>query len=81
MSVTSPFDDHEVFDWVTKGLVLLPIDQRLTLELAYWMGYSQEEIAEIMECPVSTIKARMFRARVTLRSTLPKLGGLLEKKY
>jgi RNA polymerase sigma-70 factor (ECF subfamily) len=81
LSVTSPFDDHEVFDWVAKGLVLLPIDQRLTLELAYWMGYSQEEIAEIMECPVSTIKARMFRARVTLRSTLPKLGGLLEKKY
>ncbi|WP_150118858.1 sigma factor-like helix-turn-helix DNA-binding protein [Collimonas fungivorans] len=24
------------------------------------MGYSQEEIAEIMECPVSTIKSRLY---------------------
>ncbi|AEK64141.1 RNA polymerase sigma factor [Collimonas fungivorans] len=81
MPLACPFDDHEVLDWVAKGLILLPFDQRVTLEMTYWMGYSQEEIAEIMECPVSTIKSRMFRARLTLRNTLPKLGGFLETRH
>ena len=63
-------------DWLNQGLRHLPADQRLTLELAYYFGHSCEEIGEIMECPVNTVKARMFRARVKLRNLLPTLGGL-----
>ena len=62
-------------DWVATGLRELPHEQRLTLELAYFMGHSCEEIAAICACPVGTVKARMFHAREKLRRALPSLGG------
>lgn len=65
----------EVHDWLKHGLSRLPIEQRLTLELAYHMGHSLEEIALITECPVGTVKARMFHAREKLRQYLPDLSG------
>jgi RNA polymerase sigma-70 factor (ECF subfamily) len=65
----------EIEDWVAHGLQSLPDDQRLTLELAYFMGYSCDEIAVITACPVGTVKARMFHAREKLRHTLPSLSG------
>jgi RNA polymerase sigma-70 factor (ECF subfamily) len=46
------------------------------LELAYNMGHSIEEIAEITGSPVGTVKARMFHAREKLRQYLPALGGV-----
>ncbi len=63
-------------DWLARGLRSLPDDQRTTLELAYFMGESCESIAAIMNCAVGTVKARMFHARVRLRSVLPRLGGM-----
>jgi RNA polymerase sigma-70 factor (ECF subfamily) len=62
-------------DWLERGLSTLPMEQRATLELAYFVGHSCEEIAIIMACPVNTVKARMFQARIKLRNLLPKLGG------
>lgn len=66
---------HDDRDWLSQGMRHLPADQRLTLELAYYFGHSCEEIGEIMDCPVNTVKARMFRARVKLRNLLPGIGG------
>jgi RNA polymerase sigma-70 factor (ECF subfamily) len=62
-------------DWIAQGLGALPEEQRLTLELAYFMGHSCEEIAAITASPVGTVKARMFHAREKLRQALPSLGG------
>jgi RNA polymerase sigma-70 factor, ECF subfamily len=62
-------------DWLAQGLKTLPAEQRLTLELAYLLGETCEDIATIMDCPVGTVKARMFHARVRLRNVLPALGG------
>ena len=70
-----PTFDAELHDWLSHGLSRLPLEQRLTLELAYHMGHSLEEIAAITECPVGTVKARMFHAREKLRQYLPALGG------
>jgi RNA polymerase sigma-70 factor, ECF subfamily len=70
-----PTVDAEIQDWLTRGLNRLPVDQRLTLELAYHMGHSLEEIAVITGCPVGTVKARMFHAREKLRQFLPALSG------
>ncbi len=72
---TDPAFDMEVQDWLRHGLNQLPVEQRLTLELAYHMGHSLEEIAAITECPVGTVKARMFHAREKLRQYLPASGG------
>jgi RNA polymerase sigma-70 factor (ECF subfamily) len=70
-----PNSDTEVSDWLMHGMNRLPLEQRLTLELAYQMGHSLEEIAAITQCPVGTVKARMFHAREKLRQYLPDLGG------
>jgi RNA polymerase sigma-70 factor (ECF subfamily) len=70
-----PGEQAELEDWVSHGLNYLPIEQRLTLELAYHMGHSMEEIAAITDVPVGTVKARMYQARKKLRERLPTLGG------
>jgi RNA polymerase sigma-70 factor, ECF subfamily len=70
-----PTVDTEVQDWLRHGLNQLPVEQRLAIELAYHMGHSLEEIAAITECPVGTVKARMFHAREKLRQYLPSLSG------
>src|SRR5882672_10110656 len=72
---TDPREEAEVEDWVAHGLCRLSVEQRLTLELAYHMGHSLEEIAAITGSPIGTIKARMFHAREKLRRCLPSLGG------
>jgi RNA polymerase sigma-70 factor (ECF subfamily) len=72
---TDPTFQTETQDWLQQGLSRLPVEQRLTLELAYHMGHSLEEIAAITDCPVGTVKARMFHAREKLRQFLPSLGG------
>lgn len=71
----NPALDTEIRDWLAQGLGKLPLEQRLTLELAYNMGYSLEEIAAITDAPVGTVKARMYHAREKLRHYLPALGG------
>ena len=72
---SDPNAEHELRDWLGKAMLRLPADQRLVLELAYGGGHSLEEIAAIVQCPVGTIKARMFHARVKLRNLLPDLAG------
>lgn len=71
-------DDADAIDtqeWLSCAMRELPAEQRLALELAYFMGHSCEEIALITGCPVGTVKARMFHAREKLRRSLPGLGG------
>jgi RNA polymerase sigma-70 factor (ECF subfamily) len=66
---------EELREWLESGLRTLPYEQRATMELAYFLGHSCEEIAAIMSCPINTVKARMFQARIKLRNLLPTLGG------
>ena len=68
-------DTMETREWIRRAMQRLPIDQRRVLELAYGHGHSCEEIARIVDCPVNTVKARMFLARSKLRVLLPKLAG------
>jgi RNA polymerase sigma-70 factor, ECF subfamily len=64
--------------WLDRALSELPIEQRMVLELSYLLGHSCEEIAQIMRCPVNTVKTRMFHAREKLRRSLPRLAGTEE---
>ena len=68
-------DGNETRQWLERALAELPLEQRLVLELSYLMGHSCEEIAQIMHCPVNTVKTRMFHAREKLRVLLPRLAG------
>lgn len=48
---------------VYKTLDQLPQDLRMALTLREFEGMSYEEIAQVMDCPVGTVRSRIFRAR------------------
>ncbi len=60
-------------EWLSSGLDQVSVDQRSVVELTYFSGYSYQEIADIMKCPVNTVKTRMFHARRRLAKLLPLL--------
>jgi RNA polymerase sigma-70 factor (ECF subfamily) len=66
--------DADRTELVARALAALPLEQRLVLEFTYYLGHSCAEIAEIMDCPVNTVKTRMFHARRKLRTLMPALG-------
>ena len=70
-----PGEDRELRDWLGRGLEKLSADQRVVVELVYGIGHSLDDVAVIMQCPVGTVKARLFHARVKLRNVLPGLAG------
>jgi RNA polymerase sigma-70 factor (ECF subfamily) len=53
----------------------LPAEQRCALVLAYFHDLPHAEIARIVECPVDTVKTRVFHGRRRLRALLLDAGG------
>jgi len=73
--IEEPAQQEEVTEWLDVALQRLPLEQRTVIELAYHVGHSCEEIASIMQCPVNTVKTRMFHARRKLKTLLTTLAG------
>lgn len=72
-SGSSAADDAELRSrraQVQGALAQLPDDQRRPIELAYYGGLSQSELAEQLDLPLGTVKSRMFTG-------LKRLGDLL----
>jgi RNA polymerase sigma-70 factor (ECF subfamily) len=61
-------------DWLETALGRLSLDHRQVVVLTYFHGFSYKEIARIANCPVNTVKTRMFYARRILKSLLDDLG-------
>ncbi|HEY7017572.1 MAG TPA: sigma-70 family RNA polymerase sigma factor [Gaiellaceae bacterium] len=58
---------------VHRALEELNSNERSVIELAYWSGLSQSEIAEYLDIPLGTVKTRT-------RAALSRLAGLLEEE-
>jgi RNA polymerase sigma-70 factor (ECF subfamily) len=59
---------------VRSALRALSAEHREVVELTFYQGLSYQEIAEIMESPVNTVKTRMFYAKKKLQEALEKEG-------
>jgi RNA polymerase sigma-70 factor (ECF subfamily) len=60
---------------VHSALDALPADQRRTIELAYFGGFSHSQIAELLDEPIGTIKGRMRLGLGKLRDQLADLAA------
>ena len=67
-------DDGDLRDLLEEAMRHLSPEQRAVVELTYFYGCSYEEIAAVADCPVNTVKTRMFHARAKLRNLLPVLA-------
>jgi len=66
---------EEVHNTVLHAINDLPADLRTAILLREIEGLSYEEIAEAMECPIGTVRSRIFRARAAIEETLRPLSN------
>ncbi len=57
---------------VHAGLRTLSREHREVVELTFFLGLSYKEISEVVDCPVNTVKTRMFHAKQQLRQSLER---------
>lgn len=69
---------EEIRQTVNDAIGQLPEDLRTAIILREMEGMSYEEIAETMECPIGTVRSRIFRAREAIDKRLQPIvnGGL-----
>src|SRR3546814_1681371 len=64
---------EEIRDAVVDTISKLPPDLRKAITLRELEGLSYEEIAEVMDCPIGTVRSRIFRAREAIDAVLKPL--------
>lgn len=64
---------EEIADTVQAALNKLPDEMRTAVMLRELDGLSYEEIAEVMDCPVGTVRSRIFRGREAIDQALAPL--------
>jgi RNA polymerase sigma-70 factor (ECF subfamily) len=68
-------DREGVHAAIRQAVMLLPPEHRAVVDLTFFFNRSYEEVAQILDCPVGTVKSRMFHARAKLRPLLSQLIG------
>jgi RNA polymerase sigma-70 factor (ECF subfamily) len=66
----SELEGKEIAATVNRAMNALPEDLRTAITLREIEGLSYEEIAEIMNCPIGTVRSRIFRAREAIAERL-----------
>src|SRR5512141_910314 len=67
---------------VNKAMDALPDDLRTAITLREIEGLSYEEIANVMNCPIGTVRSRIFRAREAIAAELrPLLGTDKDRRW
>ena len=65
---------HQVRARLDAVLAQLSPEHRAVIDLTYFQGYSCKEIADVVGCPVATVKTRMFYARRHMKALLGDEG-------
>jgi len=63
----------EIRNTLTGAIEALPDDLRIAITLRELEGLSYEEISEAMDCPIGTVRSRIFRARESIEEELSPL--------
>ena len=72
----------EIGDTVNAAIESLPEELRSAIQLRELEGMSYEEIAKLMDCPIGTVRSRIFRAREAIAERLkPLLDGAKDKRW
>ncbi|MCC6802628.1 MAG: sigma-70 family RNA polymerase sigma factor [Anaerolineae bacterium] len=66
-------EDRELKEKVNRAVRALPDHERVVTEMFYITGYSQQEIAERLALPLTTVKKRLQYAREHLREAMPTM--------
>lgn len=64
---------EEIKQKVAEVIQKLPADLRQAITLRELEGLSYEEIAEVMDCPIGTVRSRIFRAREAIDAVVQPL--------
>ena len=57
---------------VAKAMALLPEEQRTAIILKEYHGLTFQEIADLLDCPLSTVKTRLYQGLTVLRRQLQR---------
>ena len=60
---------------IDRAITDLPEDLRTALTLREMEGLSYDEIAAVMDCPIGTVRSRIFRAREAIEQSIQPLKG------
>jgi RNA polymerase sigma-70 factor (ECF subfamily) len=72
----------EIGNTVNAAIEALPEELRSAIQLRELEGMSYEEIAKLMDCPIGTVRSRIFRAREAIAEQLrPLLGTSKDKRW
>jgi RNA polymerase sigma-70 factor, ECF subfamily len=78
----SELEGKEIAATVNRAMDALPADLRTAITLREIEGLSYEEIASVMNCPVGTVRSRIFRARDAIAAELrPLLGTEKDRRW
>ena len=64
---------EEIQQTVIAAIEALPQDLKVAISLRELEGLSYEDIARVMECPIGTVRSRIFRAREAINARLEPL--------
>jgi RNA polymerase sigma-70 factor (ECF subfamily) len=76
----SELHGKQIAQTVNRAMEALPEDLRTAITLREIEGLSYEEIASVMNCPIGTVRSRIFRAREAIATELRPLLGTEENR-